>query len=54
MVTYFLDGYANKPPTNITINPLGNGNVNEITCSPEDKVSTIPNSSQLETINEKI
>lgn len=24
MVTYFLDGYANKPPTNITINPLGN------------------------------
>lgn len=27
MVTYFLNGFANKPPTNITINPLGNGNL---------------------------
>lgn len=54
MVTYFLDGYANKPPTNIFINPLGNGTVQDLGPgnTPEDKV---PNSSQptLETINEK-
>lgn len=66
MVTYFLDDYANKTSTNITINPLGNGNVpvtesginsgnTSIANTPilEEKVITASSQSALETISEK-